>query len=255
MEGYTTAMNIEHKKTALDDNASIYSRNRAAANKENLKNMTPKEKFKFFIDYYSKASLVIVILLIGAISLLNQTVFNRSTCVLSVSCVNDIQIGDSDTATEALEEYLAIENKNDYASISYYSTDDPNMNMAFVAHLATGSLDIILCSEEYFLAGCEQGMYADLRTFLTEEQYALLADRMIEGQVAKTDDMGNVVSYMDPLSFGINISDSARFQEYLGFGIDPILCVASTSKNIDNVIKGITWFTGVELPVPEPAAE
>jgi hypothetical protein len=255
MEGYITAMNIEHKKTALDDSASIYSRNRAAANKETLKNMTPKEKFKFFIDYYSKASIVIVIILIGVISLLNQTVFNRSTCVLSVSCINDIQIGDSDLATEELEEYLAIENKNDYASVSYYSTDDPNMNMAYVAHIATGSLDIVLCSEAYFLAGCEQGMFADLSTFLTAEQYDLLADRMIEGQNAKTDDMGNVVSHMEPMPFGINISDSVKFQEYTGYGIDPILCVASTTKNAENVIKGITWFTGVELPVAEPAAE
>ncbi len=248
-------MNIEHKKTALDDSASIYSRNRVAANKETLKNMTPKEKFKFFMDYYSKFTVFIIILIIAVISLLNQTVFNRSTSILSVACINDIQIGDSEAANDDLHEYLEIENKNDYAGISYYSTEDPNMNMALVAHIATGSLDIILCSEEYFLTGCEQGMFADLSTILTEEQYSLLADRMVEGQVGETDDAGNVVSHLDPQPFGINISDSAKFAEYTGYGIDPILCVTATTKNLDNTLKGITWFTGVELPVAEPVTE
>ena len=129
------------------------------------------------------------------------------------------------------------------------------MNMAYVAHIATGSIDLVLCSSEFFKTGCEQNMFIDLSTFLTEEQYSLLADRMIEGQVGVTDDMGNVISYEDPLPFGMNIADSAKFQEYMGYGIDPILCVPATAKNIDNLLKGITWFTGVELPAAEPATE
>ena len=248
-------MNIEHKKTALDDSASIYSRNRDAANKENIKNLTPKQKVKYFIDYYSKTVAVIVIIIIGIISLLNETVFNRSTCVLSIACINDIQIGDSDAAIAALEDYLVIENKNDYSAISYYSTDDPNMNMAYIAHIAAGSVDLVLCSEEYFLNGCEQGMFADLSTFLSEEQYAILTDRMIDGQIGHRDDSGNIISYEDPLPFGMDISDSAVFEEFTGYGANPILCVAASSENYANTIKGISWLTGIELPAAEPMTE
>lgn len=235
-------MNIEHKKTALDDDAYIYTRNRDETNKETVKNLTRKQKLTYFKDYYSVKVLVGIILVVMICSLLNQTVFNRSSCLLSIACVDDRQIIKAEEMGVALEEYLPIEGKNDYASVSYYDRDDAQMNMAYVTHYATGSIDLIICSEDYFKEASAQGMFADLNTFLTDENKALLSDRFLNAQIAQTDDDGAVIGYEDEAPYGIDISDSEIYREYDGIGDKVILCVHVNAGNKENAQKAISFF-------------
>lgn len=236
-------MEIEHKKTALDDDAYIYTRNRDAANKENVKNLTKKQKLAYFRDYYGVKTIVAIIAVVMVCSLLNQMVFNRQTCVLSVACVDDRQIMSQEEITEDLQEYLVIENKNDYASVSYYNREDTNMNMAYVTHAATGSIDIILCSYDYFVEASNQGMLADLNELLSEDQKAALSDRFLESQYIETDDDGETVSYGEMTAYGIDVSDSVKYAEFGGVGEQTILCVHVASPNTENTLKAIDYFT------------
>ena len=59
-------MNIKNKKTALDDSASLYQQNRDFSSKENLKNLSGKQKWRYFMDYYWKTLLAVLIILILA---------------------------------------------------------------------------------------------------------------------------------------------------------------------------------------------
>lgn len=236
-------MDIKNKKTALGDDASIYSRNRDAATKENMKNLTPKERFQYFLDYHSKKVIVILLIVAFAGMMLYETVLNPSTCVFSVACVDDVSFSDIDNAQIDLEEYIEIENENDYGSVSYYNREDYNSNTAFITHMLTGTIDIVLCSEEYFQTASEQGMFADLSTLLPEDVYESLSERMIESKIADTDTDGTVLSYGEELPYGIDISGSSKFEEFGGIGDKPILCVATSSQNTENILKIITYFT------------
>lgn len=236
-------MDIKNKKTALGDDASIYSRNRDAATKENMKNLTKKERFQYFLDYHSKKVIVILLIVGFAGMMLYETVINPSHCVFSVACVDDVSINDTDGAQADLEEYVEIENKNDYGSVSYYNREDYNSNTAFITHMMTGTIDIIICSEEYFQTGSEQGMFADLSEVLPEDLYNSLSDRILEGQYVDTDTDGTELSRGEVTPYGIDITGSVKFEEFEGIGGDPVLCVAASSENTENIIKIVTYFT------------
>lgn len=236
-------MNIDHKKTALDDNASIYSRNREASNKESVKNLTGKQKLRYFKDYYAVTVAVVLVIIIGVCMLINDTIINPSHCVLSVACVDDTYMSMAEELGEYLDEYLTIESKNDYASVSNYDLEDYQNNMAYITHVSASGIDLIICTQEYFDKTVEQGMFADLSELLPEETYQKLSDRLIEGQIAETDIDGNVTEYLEAAAYGIDISGSIPYDTYGGYESKPILCVCVNSPNTENTLKVIDYFT------------
>ena len=172
-------MDIKFKKTRLDDDALIYQRSKDTVSKEDLKNLSPAQKLQYFKDYYAKKVLIVICIIIAVGSLLNSTVFNRSTCLLSLYFLNGCQPEDSEAMRTSLEEYIGIENKNDYVSVESFLLEDPQQNMAYTARVAAGSADLIICSYEDFLEYAEKGFFSDLSEFLPAEHYASLSEKIL----------------------------------------------------------------------------
>lgn len=238
-------MDINHRKTVLDDDATLYNRKHDTVTKEDLKNLPFKQKLHYFKDYYAKIVIATVVVLIGVIMILNETIFNRQTCVMAVATLNDCQIVRSEELTEVLNEHFAAE-KNDYSNISYYDLSQYNMNMAYVTHTATGGLDIQICSKEEFESSAGRGLLMDLSEFLPENMYEQLSDRILEGRYVEEDYNTGEVTYGDYQPLGIDITDSKLLQEYGAIGEELILCVIVTSPNQENALKAISLFTGIE---------
>lgn len=239
-------MNTDHKKSVLGDDAFLYQQSHDTVSKEELKNMNFKQKLQYFKDYYMKKVIVVLIIIIAAISILNETVFNRSDCALFIACINDCMINKSEDMTTALTDYIQPEDKNDYVNISYYDLEDYNTNMAFVTHSTTGSIDLFIASSEFFEEKAALGMFADLSEVLPAEIYEQLSDKLIEGRTAETDIDGNIVSYGEYTPYGIDLSGNEKLAEYETIGKNPILCVSVTTENMDNVIKGLTYLLDLE---------
>lgn len=239
-------MDINHRKTALDDDASLYNKKHDVVTKEDLKNLSKKDKLRYFKDYYSKKVIVVLIIIIGIIMVLNEAVFNRKNCLLQIACLNEYQIENSEELAETLEELLNIENKNDYANVSYYDTDEYNMNMAYVTHTATGSIDLLICSEEQFETSANRGMLVDLSEFLPADMYEQLSDRILESRTSDEDYDTGAITYGEYQPFGIDLSGSEVYKEYGGYGDAPILCVMINATNTDNALTGIKYLTGIE---------
>ena len=142
-------MDIKFKKTTLDDDALMYNKSKDTITREELKQLPFKQKLIYFKDYYAKITIVVIIIIIAVISLLNTTVFNRSTCMLSLILLNG-QMENSDPLSESLEEYLEITNKNDYVSAEAFNISDYQMNMAYMTRIWAGSSDIVICSRSDF---------------------------------------------------------------------------------------------------------
>ena len=81
-------MDINHRKTVLDDDATLYNRKHDTVTKEDLKNLPFKQKLHYFKDYYAKIVIATVVVLIGVIMILNETIFNRHTCVMAVATLS-----------------------------------------------------------------------------------------------------------------------------------------------------------------------
>ena len=239
-------MDINHRKTVLDDDASLYNKKHDVVTKEDLKNLSFKDKLRYFKDYYLKIVVIAVIILIGVCMILNETVFNRKTCVLSIACVNEYQIERSTELNTALEEIITIENKNDYANVAYYDLDQYNMNMAFITHTTTGGVDLMICSADQFESSANRGMLMDLSELLPSETYEKLSGSILESRTSDEDYDTGEITYGEMQPFGIDISGSEIYKEYGGYGDSPILCVMANTPNTENVLKAISYLTGIE---------
>lgn len=232
-------MNIEHKKTTLDDNSAFYEKNKDVVTKEDIKNLTPKQKLQYFIDYHLKKVIVIGAVAVYVFILLNSMFFNRKEILMTVAFLNECSITETEKLEEDLRAYLEIEDKNDSVGSSYYNTEDYQMNMAFYTHVAGSGIDLIVCTRSTFEENAKHGMLYDLSTYLPEDLFNNLSDQILTAQVAdESDDEGNVLSYFDPQPFGIDISNNEYYKELGGTNPeDLVLCIAAGSKNTDNTIK------------------
>lgn len=236
-------MNIEHKKTTLDDDSILYQkRGDSVTKKQDIKNLSKKEKLFYFKDYYLKVVIVIIIAAIAAGTLANSMFFNRQTNILSVSFVNDSYLTDTEGLQNAITEYFAPENKNDYITVSNFNTEDYQIQMAFSTQLMAGAIDIIVCSEDYFEANAKLGAFMDLKAFLSDDLYEKLSDKMIESREEDTDYLGEVISYGELKPYGISLTGNDFYQKFGGFNSNAILCVAGNAPNPENAVKLIEWF-------------
>lgn len=234
-------MNIEHKKTALDDDSVIYQKRDDSFGKKDIRNLSGKQKLQYFKDYYLLKVVVVLIALAAAGSLLNGMIFNRSECVLSLAFVNGSRIAQTEELNEALAQYLE-PGRNDYVSVENYGLDDYQMQMAFVTKMSAAAIDVVVCPQDYFEEGCTLGMFADLSEFLPEETYQELSGRILEGQEAERDVEGTVVSYHEAKPYGLDISGSGLFQEFGGTEESPVLCVMANTGHGENVRNVIAYF-------------
>lgn len=235
-------MNIENKKTALNDDAVLYQQNRDYATKENLKNLSGKQKWRYFLDYYWKKLLVAVIILVFGFHLLNTMVINPSECRLSLITINDCMVQQSEELGAKLKDYLGIENKNEYVSVEYFDTDNAQMNMVYTTRIAANATDLILCSYEDFIASAAQGIFINLADTLPEDMQKTLSDQFVEAQIIETDIDGNELSRGDAAPYGLDITGSALYEQFGGSGDQVILCIPVNSPNLKNAVKAISSF-------------
>lgn len=247
-------MNIEHKKTTLNDDSVIYQKRDDSLGKKDTSNLTFLGKLGYFKDYYLKALLVIAALLAAAGYLIYSTTIGRTRSVFSMVFLNSSYIYDLEGIDQAITDTLSIEDKRDYAAVSNYDLEQYQENIAYMTQMSAGTIDLVVCPEDYFQTGCGNRTFADLGTFLPEEMYEALKDRIIEGSAAVTNDQGEVLSYEDPCPYGIDISGSARYKEFGGKEAKPILCVLANCSNTENTLKIVSWFTDVPLPPSSEAA-
>lgn len=240
-------MNIEHKKTTLDDDSILYQkRGDSITKKQDLKNLSGKQKLFYFKDYYLKAVIIAVIVCIIAGTLLNSMFFNRKTSILSIVFLNDSYLDDTEGLQDTLTEYLAPESKNDYVTATDYNIEDYQVQMAYSTQLMAGGIDVVICPQEYFEEASALGVFTDLSEFLPADLYAELSGKMLESREAETDDYGEVISYYDAKPHGIDLTGNTRYEKFGGFDTNPILCVSKNSANTENVIRLIEWFMAAD---------
>ncbi|XCP84768.1 hypothetical protein ABXS75_17235 [Roseburia hominis] len=236
-------MNVDHKKTAVDDDSILYQKRDDSFKKEDFSNLSPKQKFVYFKDYYLKWIIIGVIVLAVIFSLLNTMVFNRSNYVVSLTFLNECELEKTEELSADVKDYLKATGKNDTVTISSFNLNQHQMEMAYFAQASAGTIDLIVCSRDYFEEGAAQGSFADLSELLPEQMYESLASSILSASEAEFDDDGNPISYQDPAPYGIDISSSSQLEKYGIGGTDVVLCIARNADHQDTAIKMVSFFT------------
>ncbi len=238
-------MNIEHKKTALDDDSVLYQKRDDSLGKKDLSDLNGRQKIGYFKDYYLKAVIVAIIAAAVLASLIYTIFFRHQVTVLSVALMNDVWMERSDDFSQTLRDYYGLTDKNEYIQVDYYNTDDYAAQMKFVTLAGAGEIDVMLSSEDTYLQYAKLGYFEDLSQVLPADVYANWKDRMIETQQEETDDYGKVIQTWPAAPYGIDISGNKRYEEYGGTDTRVILSIMGNTKdNMDHIVMFLKFLEG-----------
>lgn len=79
-------------------------------------------------------------------------------------------------------------------------------------------------------------------TVLNDDVKMYQSSRIITGKAAETDIEGNIISYSEDMSLGIDLSDSGICAGYVETTETLVLCVSALSPNTENSLKAMKYF-------------
>jgi hypothetical protein len=228
------------KKTALDDNASIYQPKKEQTEREKLRGMTSKERFDYLWEYYRKPAFVILAVLVFFIYFIYTIVRPTVTTVFSAALI------DSTISSEALDDcekdfasYLRIDSKKENVLLNsdyYLKAGDSNsmsMQSSLVAHLAAKEIDVIIAPESSFQSYVKQDMFVNLSDWMPTDLCNSLSDSFF---IAKPHGALKTGAY------GINLTGSALFGKNTNHTDPYILGVVGNSQHKKNTVKFLRYL-------------
>lgn len=153
--------------------------------KKKFRDMTPKQKWGYFWDYYKIPAFVAVFVLFFAVTFGRDYMEARKETLLYAALIGSNTMTDTEQLSEAFAAYAGIdlgENHVVFDSSIQPSASNYNMNIAatqkMMALVSAGILDAALTTEELFAPYTDAGYFADLRTVLSAEQLAAYEDSL-----------------------------------------------------------------------------
>lgn len=230
-------MNIEHKKTALDDDSLLYQKRDDSLGKKDTSNLTKLQKVEYFKDYYLKAVLIIIAVGILAAVLIYNMFFRKQVDVLQIAFLDDAYAAESERWQSDLRDYYGLTSKDEYIALDYYNLDDYTAQMKLSTMLGARVIDLMVCDEESFQRYAALGTFADLSEFLPKDVYTKFQDDIVEASEEETDVNFNVTKTYPPKPYGIDITDNAVYRQYGGSESRTILGVVVSTERTENVLK------------------
>ena len=190
-------MNIEDKKTALDDDAAIYqglqSQESAKSERQKLSELSFKGKMRYLWDYYALKALIV--LLVGALigSMIYYIVRPRPETVAEFAVVDSpwLETGYENYSKRMLEK-LGLNGKKSEVVFSYgYQSSNYTDGMSLTTHLFAGEIDSIIAPEASIRQYMENGLFITLDELPEDIREAarkcttLSTDKVEEGEGVK----------------------------------------------------------------------
>ncbi len=153
--------------------------------REALKNGTPREKLAYFWDYYKWHTIGAVVALVVLAAFLTDTLGQKEE-VLNAAFLNSAQLVLSDEFANQFLVYADLDPSSCTAtldttmSVQFDYLDDVSIDSTqkLWGSMAAGQLDMIAAGDELFPHYAMEGVFADLRNVLSEEQLAALGPRL-----------------------------------------------------------------------------
>lgn len=205
------------------------------------KPVTREEKLQYYKDYYLIPTIIALVVLALAASLVKSIFFDRTESALSV-VVMAYQQPDTESLSEALRNYLEIEDEDQTVSFSMLMPGEMQSSMALSTWIAASSVDLLIMDPDTFHQYAQGGYLAELQELMDEDFLKQVQPDLKEEQIAKTDEAGEVTGYEKEGYFGIGLSYDEEKSVYTQGGDDLILAVVVNTEKTENVLKAIPFF-------------
>lgn len=228
--------------------------------KKKLKNMTRKEKFSYFWDYYKVHTIVTLLVVIVGGIFIHDAVTAKGYAFSSI-LLNSYGSGSQEEFQQDFAEYAAIDLDTyecfiDITSTLSYETMsqmDLAISQKITALSQTEGLDILISDSDPFNNFAKGMLFLDLREELSEEEYARYEPYFYYVDAAELDneeltydesgmpvvvdnhkDHSDPSSMTDPIPVGIYLVNSEKLKQwdcYTAAGEPPILGFVYSSPN------------------------
>jgi len=206
-------MNINNKKTTLNDEAAIYTHNDNVSEKEKWQEMSGKKKWQYFKDYYLGKILAILMIALVIGSIVKTMLTPKPDIVLSVAVINDMQYQPVyDELQKKFDELLQLdtETQETLFDTGYgLGNGDYQSWQKFSMYNAVGDLDVTIMPLSVFEECAPGGFFSPTAEYLPTDLYMALSENMLETQVRDDDD--NLIPDSETV-FGICVDSSWVFE-------------------------------------------
>ena len=254
---------MSKRNTTLDDDAYIYQRRDKKSEKEKFREMTLKEKWSHFLEYYFVKVLVALAVIAGVIYLLYSMLVPKAENVLYIASVNNYLAEDTVTnLEEEIREYLNLGDMEKVSiDINYYmdlpanpgETTDSNLdegetiadpsfgfgasntattNMRLTTYIAAQEIDIIIAPESIFENFTYNEFFDNLEDTLPTDIFSSLSSELYTG-----------ITEENPESkpYGIRLDNLPNY-EYNSTKEPRVLGIMVNSTNKENTISFIRYL-------------
>ncbi|NLL78296.1 MAG: hypothetical protein GX234_00480 [Clostridiales bacterium] len=233
--------------------------------KKKFKDMTPKQKFRYFWDYYKIPTLVIIVAVIFTVTFVRDYIEGQKETLLYATLINSNPMNDYEQLAADFADYAGIDLEQNHVifdSSVQFSTENYQMEMASTQKMMTmasaGTMDVVLADEETFSNYTDAGYFYDLRTVLDAELLKTYEDSLYyytydpKAARAKAEEAG--VKYeesngpydtLEPVPIGIRLTKLHNLPEgtFLNSGCQ-IFGICANSEHVDQAVTFLHFLEG-----------
>lgn len=217
------------------------------------KEMSWKQRVQYFMDYYFKSTVVILLILALVISLIKTIFFDKTETMLSGIVLNEGINLDLEAMEQEVKELGGWMEEKQTVSFTIMNTGDYQMEMAVFTRLQTGSADILICDRDTFDAYAENGYFAAAKNYVPEGMD--LTEVSVTGRILERDEEGEVIGKEEELVYGFDLSGSEKYKELGGSLPDPVLAVLVNAEHPQAAETVLSYFFAETLPDNEQVRE
>lgn len=233
--------------------------------KKKFRDMTPKQKWNYFWDYYKIPTFIAIFVLFFAVTFTRDYLDSKKETLLYAALIGANTMTDYEQLSADYAEYAGIDLKENHVvfdSSVQPSAANYNINMAstqkMMAMVSSGILDAALTTEEFLAPFIETGYFADLRTVLSEEQLAAYADSLYyytyDPEAARKNAEENGLEYeestgpygtLEPVPIGIRLSELHNLPaDTLPQADEYIFCFCANSTHAEGAMTFLHYLEG-----------
>lgn len=237
-----------------------------------FKEMTLREKWAYFWEYYRVITFAIICGVIILISIIRSMIENSKETVLYASLINANHNYSYEQMEQDFADYLAVSLDEVFVTID--ASFQMNSDLASQADLAStqklmamsaaNQIDILAADVNTALSMANNGYFTDLRTVLSAEQLAQYEPYFIyytfdpEADRAAAEEAGipyekaenGPFDTLDPVPVGISTEAFHGITEDMYYGMPAMLGICISSQHMENASAFLTFLEHYEVAQP-----
>ncbi|MGN0331755.1 MAG: hypothetical protein ACI4D9_01810 [Lachnospiraceae bacterium] len=234
------------KKTALDDDASIYQKHKVKTEKEKWREMDRKQRLQYFTDYYL-GKCVIGILGIAVVALLIWNFFgSNEEIVLHVAVIDESLDEDRmEQMEKELIQFLGVDDKYEKIIIddSFYSKKDALNKLEVYLH--SNQIDVIISDYKTYHQYAGYGFFQDINDVLGKSGETYQKDYVLAAGYKESEEISfedKETGQGEEKPYGVDISKSRRFNDMKKYIKQPVFAIAQGTKHKEQAVRFLEYL-------------